>query len=156
MLLASFKGQKSLKSKDLTRENNARLDASGAEINHTEDLAALALAGASIVSSLELDKVLQVVAQQFTYLLDVQVCILADWRPNPGGIKPHTTFLNPRAAKLPRGFKPKSLAQELGLTQVVEKPGPVQKRADDPALSIKEQQAFKKAGVTSLLFLPLI
>ena len=108
------------------------------------------------MSSLELDKVLQVVAQQFTYLLDVQVCILADWRPNPGGIKPHTTFLNPRAAKLPRGFKPKSLAQELGLTQVVEKPGPVQKRADDPALSIKEQQAFKKAGVTSLLFLPLI
>ena len=155
MLLASFKGQKSLKSKDLTRENDARLDASGAEINHTEDLAALALAGASIVSSLELDKVLQVVAQQFANLLDVQVCILADWRSNPGGIKAHTTFVNPRAPKLPRGYKPSSLAESLGLTQVVEQTRPIQKRSDDPLLPEKEKRAFKKTGITSLLLLPL-
>lgn len=158
MLLASSKGKKRpLKSTDLTRGNESRqVAANGAESNHTEELAALALSGASIVSSLELDKVLQVVAQQFTNLLDVQVCILADWRPNPGGIKPHTTFINPGTAKLPRRFKPKSLAAELALTQVVEKPGPVQKRADDPTLTSKEKQAFKRAGVTSLLLLPLI
>lgn len=157
MLLASFKGQKPLKSKDPGREDDARrLDQSGAESNHTEDLAALALAGASIVSSLELDKVLQVVAQQFVNLLDVQVCILADWHTNPGGIKPHTTFVNPRAAKLPRGYKPTSMAESLLLTEVVEKTKPIQKRADDPLLSDKEKKAFRKTGITSLLLLPLI
>ncbi|MCL5429767.1 MAG: GAF domain-containing protein [Chloroflexi bacterium] len=157
MLLASFKGQDPLKSKDLTRGGESRRqDASGAEGNHTEELAALALAGASIVSSLELGKVLQVVAQQFANLLDVQVCILADWRPNPGGIKAHTTFVNPRAPKLPRGYKPSSLAESLGLTQVVEQTRPVQKRSDDPLLPEKEKRAFKKTGITSLLLLPLI
>lgn len=157
MLLASFKGQKPLKSKDLEREGDTRLlDLEGAESNHTEDLAALALAGASIVSSLELNKVLQVVAQQFANLLDVQVCILADWHPNPGGIKANTIFVNPRAAKLPRGYKPVSLAENLSLTEVVEKTRPIQKRADDPALAEKEKKLFKKTGITSLLLLPLI
>lgn len=157
MLLASFKGQKPLKSKDLTRKDDARRhDISGTESHHTEELAALALAGASIVSSLELEKVLQVVAQQFANLLDVQVCILADWHTNPGGIKAHATFVNPRAPKLPRGFKPTSLAENLEFLHVIEEIRPMQKRADDPSLPEKEKRVFKRAGVTSLLLLPLI
>ncbi len=155
MLSASFKGQRSLKSKDLTREDESRRqEVSDGE--STEELAALALAGASIVSSLELDKVLQVVAQQFANLLDVQVCILADWHPNPGGIKAHTVFVNSGTSKLPKGYKPVSFAETLALTEVIENSRPVQKRADDPALSEKERQAFKKSRITSLLLLPLI
>jgi len=157
MLLASFKGQKPLKSKDRLGGNNSRRqEVRSGESNHTEELASLALAGASIVSSLELDKVLQVVSQQFANLLDVQVCILADWHPNPGGIKAHTTFVNPGTSKLPKGYKPVSFAETLALTEVVEKTRPVQKRVDNPSLPENERQAFKKSGITSLLLLPLI
>jgi putative nucleotidyltransferase with HDIG domain len=124
------------------------------ESHHTEDLAALAIAGASIVSSLELEKVLQVVAQQLTKLLDAPVCILADWRA--GEIKAHTSYVNPNIAKLPKKFKTVSLAQDLQLKQVVEKIRPVQKRVDEVGLSSKEKAAFDKTGLTTLLLLPLV
>lgn len=127
----------------------------GAERDNTEDLAALAIAGASIVSSLDVDKVLQLIAQQLTNLLDVPICILADWRPNPG-IKAHTMFANPRVTRLPQTYKVVSLAEQLSLTQVVEKNRPIQKHADDPGLTVKEKAAFKKAKISTLLLLPLV
>lgn len=156
MLLASFKGQRPFNSKESLRGDESRQGAGVGESNYTEQLAALALSGASIVSSLELDKVLQVVAQQFTNLLDVPVCILADWHINPGAIKAHTTFVNPGNSRLTRGYKPVSFAESLAFTEVIEKTRPVQKRVDDPALPEREREAFKKSGITSLLLLPLI
>src|SRR3972149_283927 len=127
----------------------------GAEHDNTEDLAALAIAGASIVSSLDVVKVLQVIAQQLTTLLDVPICILADWRPNPG-IQAHTMFANPKVTKLPQTYKLVSLAEKLELTQVVEKTRPIQKHADEPGLTEKERAAFKKAKISTLLLLPLV
>lgn len=156
MILTAFKRDKQLLANGQPEDTEAaRLSVVGAESEHTDELAALAIAGASIVSSLELDKVLHIVAQQFTNLLDVQVCILADWKPNPG-IKAHTMFVNPKSGKLPRKFEAVSLAEELGLTQVIEESKPLQKRLDDPTLSAKEKKAFTKAGITTLLLLPLI
>lgn len=136
--------------------NSMRQIELGPESHHTDDLAALALAGASIVSSLDLDKVLHVVAQQITNLLNVPVCILADWLPNTKEIRAHTTFVNPKITKLPEKFKTTSLAEALSLKQVIEKSRPVQKRVDDLGLSAKEKAAFVKANVSTLLLLPLV
>jgi putative nucleotidyltransferase with HDIG domain len=127
----------------------------GPDYDHTEDLAALAIAGASIVSSLDVEKVLQVIAQQLTTLLNVPICILADWRPNPG-IQAHTKFANSKVATLPKSYKLTSLAEQLSLTQVIQKTRPLQKQADEPGLSAKEIAAFKKARVSTLLLLPLV
>jgi putative nucleotidyltransferase with HDIG domain len=126
------------------------------ESHHTEELAALALAGASIVSSLDLDKVLHVVAQQLTNLLNVPVCILADWQATSKEIRAHTTFVNPKVTKLPKKFDPASLAESLSLTQVVEKIRPVQRRVDEAGLTAKEKAAFVKAGVSTLLLVPMV
>ncbi|MEX2143457.1 MAG: GAF domain-containing protein [Anaerolineales bacterium] len=128
----------------------------GPDYDHTEDLAALAIAGASIVSSLDVDKVLQVIAQQLTSLLNVPICILADWRPNPGGLRAHTKYANPKVAQLPKSYKLTTLSEQLSLTQVIEKSRPIQKHADDPELSEKQRAAFKKARISTLLLLPLV
>src|SRR3989304_1737382 len=149
MLLNSFSQERILPTNGHSSNDSLRSpppDAGGA---HTEDLAALAIAGASIVSSLDVDKVLQVIAQQLTNLLDVPICILADWRPNPG-IMAHTKFANPKVTRLPKAFKLVSLAEQLELTQVVEKARPIQKQADDPVLTEKERTAFKKAKISTL------
>lgn len=128
----------------------------GAESEHTEELAALAIAGASLASSLELDKVLQVVAQQLTNLLDVPICILADWRPNPGGIRPTLKFANSKVARMPKGYEVTSLSETLGLTEVIERSLPIQKHANEPGLSKKEKAAFSKAGIATILLFPLV
>ncbi|MEX2161773.1 MAG: GAF domain-containing protein [Anaerolineales bacterium] len=127
-----------------------------AESDHTEELAALAIAGASIVSSLELDKVLQIVAQQLTNLLDVPICILADWHPNPGGVKTYLKFVNSEVTKLPRQYEVTPLSENLALNGVIEKIRPVQISLDEPGLAAKHKSAFKKAGVATILLLPLM
>jgi len=155
MLLKSFSQERILPTNGHSSNDSLRLPPPDTEGDHTEDLAALAIAGASIVSSLDVDKVLQVIAQQLTNLLDVPICILADWRPNPG-IMAHTKFANPKVTRLPKAFKLVSLAEQLELTQVVEKARPIQKHADDPGLTEKERTAFKKAKISTLLLLPLV
>ncbi len=155
MLLKSHDQEKTLRSNSRSMTDSRYQANPGAERDNTEDLAALAIAGASIVSSLDVDKVLQLIAQQLTNLLDVPICILADWRPNPG-IKAHTMFANPRVTHLPQTYKMVSLAEQLSLTQVVEKNLPIQKHTDDPGLTVKEKAAFKKAKISTLLLLPLV
>lgn len=128
----------------------------GAESEHTEELAALAIAGASLTSSLELDQVLQVVAQQLTNLLDVPICILADWRANPSGIRPTLKFANSKVAQMPKDYQVTSLSETLSLTEVIEHTLPVHKHFNEPGLSKKEKAAFSKAGIATILLLPLV
>lgn len=135
---------------------NLRAETSELQSEHTDDLAALALAGASVASSLELEKVLQVVAHQLTHLLDVQVCILADWQTNPGTLKARMEFVDPQGYTLPVDFRPISLAEQMELNKVVVESRPLQRRTDDPVLLPKEKRALEEAGVSTLLLLPLV
>lgn len=132
-----------------------RQQAANQQSEHTDELAGLALAGASIASSLELEKVLQVVAHQLTHLLDVQVCILADWQAGVG-LKARMEFVDPHGEKLPANFKPVPLAEQVELNKVLVESRPLQRRVDDEKLLPKEQKALEAAGVTTLLLLPLV
>lgn len=156
-----------VKEKDLIRANiinitphkeveNWRLQASGAEMEATDELAALALAGASVASSLELNKVLQVLAHQLTHLLDVQTCILADWQPESKTLKTRLEFVNQAARTRGSNGKIMQLADQLDIAKVIEGIKPLQKRSDDVTLTAKEKRALKEAGISTLLLLPLI
>jgi GAF domain-containing protein len=119
---------------------------------HTDELAALALAGASIASSLDLNKVLQVVSQQLTSLLDVQVCILSDWQADSRSLKIRLKHIEKTAAR--REVEP--LSGQFELKQVLEKIRPLQKQLAELQLTPKEKRALKDSGVQTVLFLPLI
>ncbi|MCW5876592.1 MAG: GAF domain-containing protein [Anaerolineales bacterium] len=127
-----------------------------AESQNIEELAALAIAGAGIASNLEVDKVLQIIAQQLTRLLDVPLCVVSDWKQNNGGFHTRVAYANSQAPKRAGKQRPATLANELGLSFALEDRGPLQIKEADPLLSKKEKQAFKKAGVQALLLLPLV
>ena len=122
---------------------------------HTDQIAALAIAGAGIASSLELDKVLQVVAQQFTNILDVPICIISEV---DGGSKPVTKleFVNPRSSGESIQAAPVSLNIALSLGRVLSDGRPLQMRTDDPLLPGHDRDVMAKSQVKSLLVLPLI
>lgn len=156
MLVESFDEEQALKANGRGANRVMKPAKPNPESEHTEELAALAIAGASIVSSLELDKVLQIVAQQLTALLDVPVCILAEWGSNSKQIKAYLKFANSKITKLPKDRRITSLAEELSLTGVLEKVKPVQLSRDEVGLPPKSKAAFKKAGVSTILLLPLM
>ncbi|MDA1329999.1 MAG: GAF domain-containing protein [Chloroflexi bacterium] len=126
-----------------------------AENQRTEELAGLALAGASISSSLDLDKVLEVVSKQLTNLLDVQVCIISDWGKNGNGLSPRTSFIS-RSQPPPRNFTPQTLIGEIAPNEALKESRPIQLRSDDESLSKAKRSAMSKAGVNTYLLLPLI
>jgi GAF domain-containing protein len=120
---------------------------------NTDELAALALAGASIASSLDLDKVLQVVAQQLSTLLAVQVCFISDWDNVTGSLKPRTHLVQ---KPIRNKVTASSISDAFDLKPVLEKIRPLQKRVGETQLSIKEKRLLKESGVQTVLFLPLI
>ncbi len=133
-----------------------RLQGSGPEMEATDELAALALAGASVASSLELNKVLQVLAHQLTHLLDVQICILADWEPVSKTLKTRLEFVNQAARTPATNGQITQLASQLDIAKVVEEIRPLQRRSDAATLATKDKRVLKEAGVSTLLLLPLI
>jgi GAF domain-containing protein len=120
---------------------------------NTDELAALALAGASIASSLDLGKVLQVVAQQLSTLLAVQVCFISDWDSVTGSLKPRTELIQKQNRNK---ISASSISDGFDLKPVLEKIRPLQKRVGESQLSIKEKRLLKESGVQTVLFLPLI
>lgn len=150
-----------IKDRNLIRANIISIEPREEELNtkpflsdgeHTDELAALALAGASIGSSLDLGKVLQVVAQQLTGLLGVQVCIVSDWEPGSKSLKTRLKYIEKNAVDKDA----QSLSDKLDLKLVLEKIKPLQKQVADGQLSIKEKRLLKDARVSTVLFLPLI
>ncbi|HEY4717772.1 MAG TPA: GAF domain-containing protein [Anaerolineales bacterium] len=156
MLRETYTEENSLRTNGRSMNGQPNQPTPEPEYDHTEDLAALAIAGASIASSLDVDKVLQVIAQQLTSLLKVPICILADWRPNPGGVQVHTQYANPKVVQLPKNFKIRSLSENVGFTQVIEKSRPMQKHVAQIGITEKEKAAFRKAKISTLLLLPLV
>jgi GAF domain-containing protein len=128
---------------------------SGSQAANTDQFAGLALAGAGIASSLELEQVLLVVAKQFTNLLDIPICIISEVEPNTGKLSTKLEFFNPQNTSTNGGIKKASLAIPLELTAVLSDMRPLQKRIDDPKLSSDERNALTRAKVKSLLALPL-
>lgn len=121
----------------------------------TEELAALAMAGASITSSLKPENVLQVVARQLTDLLDVQVSIISEYDSTAAEFSPRLRFVSP--TNPPRGsFTPKSLLDKFDVERVLEHARPLQKRSDDVKLPAREKKTMTAAGISTYVLLPLI
>lgn len=140
-----------LRPTDQLREDSA----SNVELQYVEELAALAIAGAGIASNLEVDKVLQIIAQQLTRLIDVPVCLFSEWHPNTEALQVKLRYTNPGIPVPDRQGTHYTLADKLGIP-VSEQRGAIQKSQANTGLSRKEKQALKKAGVHALLLLPLV
>ena len=122
----------------------------------TEELAGLALASASISSSLDLNKVLQVVARQFSNLLDVEICIISNWEKSTGELNTPLKFVNHVHSSQNGNFKPLSLVRRLQAGNPKDEYKVLQKRADDPSMTRSEIEAMEEAGISTLLHLPLV
>jgi GAF domain-containing protein len=123
-----------------------------ADGQHTDELAALALAGASIASNLDLNKVLQVVAHQLTTLLDVQVFIASDWVSETNTLVTRLQHIEGR-----QNFgNDLAVASKVDVSTALEKGKPLQKQVADVQLLPKEKKILKEAGVQAALFLPLM
>lgn len=123
-----------------------------ADSQHTDELAALALAGASIASNLDLNKVLQVVAHQLTTLLDVQVFIASDWSAESGELTSRLEHVEGGQSASPVS----PLSTVLDVRTTLEKGRPLSKYISDEQLLPDEKKALKDAGVNAVLFLPLM
>jgi len=142
-------------SSDIGHEN-IKSNGQVSESQRTEELAGLALASASISSSLDLNKVLQVVARQFGNLLDVQICIISNWEFSTGELNSPTKFVNHIYSSRKSHFKPISLVSQFQSPNSKDGFQVLQKRVDDPSLSSSELKAIEAAGISTLLLLPLI
>ncbi len=116
---------------------------------HVDELAALALTGASIASSLDIDKVLQVVGQQLSTLLDASAFVAYDWIADTKMLRQRHSYTKARS-------EPKPIAPHMDVSQVLELGRPLQKQAGAASTSEAENKALKSAGASTVLLLPLI
>lgn len=125
--------------------------ADAVEGQNIDELAALALTGASIASSLDIDKVIRVVGHQLANLLDVSAFVAYDWLTDTRDLRLRHSYT--------RGTFDKAatpIAPHIDVSQVLEQGKPLQKQLDSADLLPSEEQAIKSAGVSSVLLLPLI
>jgi putative nucleotidyltransferase with HDIG domain len=122
----------------------------------TEELAGLALAGASIASSLDLNEVLSVVARQLSQMLDMQICLISNTQAGKRGLHPCIEFVSRIDPPGASEFRPRSLANEFQSINSQDKYQILQKRIDDTSLSPSELKALEGAGIRSLLQMPLM
>ncbi|MCW5873881.1 MAG: GAF domain-containing protein [Anaerolineales bacterium] len=123
-----------------------------AEGQHIDELAALALTGASIASSLDIDKVIQVVGHQLATLLDVNTFVAYDWLADTRDLRLRHSY--ERGATSKQQATP--IAPHLDVNPVLEHGQPLQKQLGDAQLLPSEEQAMKAAGASTVLLLPLI
>lgn len=126
------------------------------ENQRREELAGLALAGASISSTLELDKVLEIVAKQLSNLLDVQICIVLDWTKNANKLLPRLEHISLTTPPAKKDFQPKTLIKHISLKSGPKEPSYLQKLVSDSRLPSSEREAMRVAGITKLVLLPLV
>ncbi len=120
-----------------------------------DELAGLAIASASISSSLDLDKVLEIVAQQLANLLGVQICFISYMEDiqNEGG--PSLKYINKSEGPLPRSHKVNSVLSKMNLTDVSNRLSAIQFHLNGNSNG-KHEEALHFSRATSVLLLPII
>ncbi|UYN92127.1 MAG: GAF domain-containing protein [Anaerolineales bacterium] len=116
---------------------------------HVDELAALALTGASIASSLDIDKVMAVVGKQLATLLDANAFIAYDWMADSKELRLRHSYTLARS-------QPKPVAPDLDVSNVLDLGRPLQKQANASTTSANEKKTMKSAGAATVLVLPLI
>ncbi|MBX3006286.1 MAG: GAF domain-containing protein [Anaerolineales bacterium] len=117
---------------------------------HTDELAALALTGASISSSLDIDKVLQVVGYQLINLLDVHTFIAYDWLADTQALRLRHSY-----DKVP-SHPPQAIAAHMDVSAALEAGQSMQRQRTQSNLAAAEKKALQRAGVETVLLVPLI
>lgn len=121
------------------------------ESQNVDELAALALTGASIASSLDINKVIQVVGHQLANLLDVTAFIAYDWLADTQDLRLRHSYQRSANRK-----QASPIAPLIDVKPVLEHGQAMQRRLGDKLLLPSEEKAIKAAGASSVLLLPLI
>lgn len=121
------------------------------EGQNVDELAALALTGASIASSLDINKVIQVVGHQLANLLDVTAFVAYDWLADTQDLRLRHSYQRSDNRK-----QATPIAPLIDVKPVLEQGQAMQRRLGDRLLLPSEEKAIKAAGASSVLLLPLI
>jgi PAS domain S-box-containing protein len=133
---------------------NARLYKRASQ--RAEEMAALATAAATVSTSLNLEDVLYVVAEQMAKTLNIQSCAISDYDPQTETVTLLTEYGPEDWMTEPEWLQPYDLKQYPITRQVLEKQTSCILRIDNENLDEAERNYMIKAGIKTLLMMPLI
>ncbi len=145
--------------RDITQRKEADLERErmlAAEQRRTRELNALMTAATAISTSLNLDEILTIVCQQLTQLLDVQDCAISDWDAEEGLVKLRTRYSIEGYEVKPEMYAPYRVSDWPKTENVILNRQPEQLQIDDPELYDIGRRYLEKAGLSTLLMLPLV
>ena len=125
------------------------------EIQRIDELAGLAIASASISSSLDIEEILEVVSKQLAQLLAVQICIISYWDDINKDFDPKFTFINTREGTSNQEIKVGSALPEIDIAKTIAGQGSIQFHKNS-TLDEAYQRALNFSGASSILLIPLI
>ncbi len=127
-----------------------------AEQKRSRELAALTTASTTISSNLDINQVLQVVAEQMIQLLNIDSCTISSWNEDRDSITPLVEY---RPGKQTAGSTAKPSIDVSDLTEiklVLNQALPLQITLANPALTPALREQMKINHARSMLFIPLI
>ena len=133
---------------------NARLYKRASQ--RAEEMAALATAAATVSTSLNLEEVLYVVAEQMTKTLDIQACAISDYDPETETVTLLTEYGPEGWVVDSEWFQPYDLKRYPITRQVLEKQTSCILRIDNENLDEAERNYMIKANIKTLFMMPLI
>ena len=120
----------------------------------TDELAGLAIASASISSSLDLDKVLEIVAKQLAQLLNVPVCMISYLEDINQGNGPRLEHVNRLDPRVPKDFQLESILGDFDIAKIINRRSPIQLLS--AGTNGNYHHYFDKAETGRILLLPLV
>jgi len=121
-----------------------------------DEMVALATAAATISTSLNLEEVLYIVAEQMTKILNVQACAISDYDPETETVTLLTEY-GPREWSIDqKWFQPYDLNQYPLTRRVLKNRIPCHLRIDSDNIDTAEKQFLIEAEIKTLLMMPLV
>ncbi len=124
--------------------------------SRTEELSALIDAAATVSTSLDLDQLLNVLAQNMAKLVKVEGCTISDYDPQRGIVTMLAYHVSGPLVHRPEWNQPFSLEQYPVTRQVLEALQPVQMHAQDPNIDPSELELMRRGEANTLLMLPIV
>lgn len=121
-----------------------------------EELATLVEAAAVVSSSLDVNQVLLVVAEQMVSLLNIRGCAISDYDPESNSVRLMSDFGHIEWLNNKERDKPYYLDEYPLTRQVIETGVPVLARLDDPDLEPNERRFMELNRIKVSLMLPLV
>jgi signal transduction histidine kinase len=121
-----------------------------------DEMAAIVAASASLSTTLDYKKVLQVITEQLTKTLDIQACAISEYEPESKTIRLLVELAPDDWVLDNYWYEPYSLGEYPITRDILETNVPCQLRIDDPDLDQAERKFMIGAEINYLLMLPLV